>query len=118
MDRAAQERALAELDRLAEWLDDRFRVPGTDWRFGLDGLLGIVPGIGDGATAAVGGYVIARAAALGVPLHILVRMGLTLGIDLVIGTIPLVGDLFDLGFKANRRNVAHARRYFARKSRA
>ncbi|HET9904819.1 MAG TPA: DUF4112 domain-containing protein [Xanthobacteraceae bacterium] len=91
--------------RLAHLLDDRFRVPGTSWRFGLDGLLGLVPGIGDAATTALGAYIILEAWRRDAPKATLGRMIANTGIDFAIGAIPIVGDLFDFGWKANRRNV-------------
>ena len=86
-------------------------MPGTSLRFGLDGLLGLLPGIGDLATALTGSVLIAMAHRMGVPVAVLLRMAANLLIDLAIGSIPLVGDAFDFGFKAHRRNVVLARRY-------
>ncbi|MGC8202294.1 DUF4112 domain-containing protein [Aliiroseovarius sp. PTFE2010] len=94
------------LERLAVRMDSALRLPGTNIRFGWDSLLGLLPGVGDAATLAPTGYIIYRAHKLGAPLHIKARMGLNAGIDWVIGTVPLIGDIFDVGFKANRRNVA------------
>lgn len=94
-----------ELERLAWWLDDRFRIPGTGRRVGIDGLLGLVPGIGDTATTALAGYIVYRAWRMGAPAHLLVRMAANVAIDFAAGSVPLVGDLFDLAFRANRRNV-------------
>lgn len=100
------ERELRRLESLADWLDTRFRIPGTSIRFGLDGLIGLVPGLGDLAMLAPAFYLIARAAHLGAPLHVLARMLINTALDLVIGAIPLIGDIFDVAFKANRRNTA------------
>lgn len=96
------------LERLAGLLDDRFRVPGTRWRFGFDSLIGLVPGIGDAAGAAIGIYIISEAARMGVPKRVVLRMLANTGIDTVLGTFPLVGDLFDAGYKSNLRNVSLA----------
>lgn len=93
------------LEAIAEMLDDRFRVPGTNLRFGLDGVIGLVPGIGDTVTTAIGSYIVAEAWRAGVPRRHLARMGANLAIDWAVGLVPLVGDLLDFGFKANRRNV-------------
>lgn len=114
MTSAGPQAQIERLERLAGWLDDRFRIPGTGLRFGLDALIGLVPGIGDTATAVSAAYLIARAAGLGVPRRILLRMAANAAIDLLVGTIPLLGDLFDIGFKANRRNVALLRRHAGR----
>lgn len=99
---------IRRLERLAGLLDDRFRVPGTRWRFGFDSLIGLVPGIGDAAGAVLSLYIIVEAARLGVPKRKLARMLAHTGIDAVVGTVPIVGDLFDAGYKANRRNVSLA----------
>tara|TARA_R110002124_G_scaffold60436_1_gene165700 strand:+ start:1152 stop:1565 length:414 start_codon:yes stop_codon:yes gene_type:complete len=108
-------RELARLVTLADWLDTRFRIPGTSIRFGIDGLLGLVPGLGDLAMLAPAFYLIARAAALGAPLHVLARMLINTTLDLVIGAIPVIGDIFDVAFKANRRNTALLARFLERK---
>jgi Domain of unknown function (DUF4112) len=100
-----EEIALQRVARLAYWLDDRFRIPGTRRRVGIDGLLGFVPGIGDTATALIASYIVLEAARLGVPKAVLARMVANVGIDFVIGLVPLVGDLADLAWKANRRNA-------------
>lgn len=109
------ERELARLETLADWLDTRFRIPGTSIRFGLDGLIGLVPGLGDLAMLAPAFYLIARAASLGAPLHVLARMLINTALDLVIGAIPVLGDIFDVAFKANRRNTALLARFLERK---
>lgn len=96
---------LQRLDALADWLDSRFRLPGTNIRFGLDAILGLVPGVGDGALAIPAVYLILCAARLGAPKRVQLRMAFNVLIDLLVGAIPLVGDLFDVGFKANRRNI-------------
>ena len=96
---------LATLRRLSYYLDDLFVVPGTSYRVGLDPLLGLVPGVGDVATSTAAAYIVARAAALGVPRATLARMLVILLVDAVFGSLPLVGDVFDGAWKANRRNV-------------
>ena len=100
-----EEITLQRVARLAYWLDDRFRIPGTRRRIGVDGLLGLVPGIGDTATALIASYIVLEAARLGVPKAMLARMLANVGIDYVIGLVPLVGDLADFAWKANRRNA-------------
>jgi Domain of unknown function (DUF4112) len=100
-----EEVALQRVARLAYWLDDRFRIPGTRLRVGLDGLLGLIPGIGDTATALVASYVVLEAARLGVPKATLARMIANVGIDYIVGLVPPVGDLGDFAWKANRRNA-------------
>ncbi|MGB5512261.1 MAG: DUF4112 domain-containing protein [Woeseiaceae bacterium] len=93
------------LSRLAWLLDNSIRLPGG-FRLGLDGIVGLLPGIGDLMTAAVSFYIIAKAAFMRVPASILARMGLNVLLELVIGIIPLFGDVFDIVFRANLRNVA------------
>jgi Domain of unknown function (DUF4112) len=100
-----EEIALQRVARLAYWLDDRFRIPGTRRRIGLDGLLGLVPGLGDTAATLIAAYIVFEAARLGVPTAMIARMLANIGIDFAIGLVPLVGDLADLAWKANRRNA-------------
>ena len=106
-DQAESER---RLDRLAWLLDDLFRIPGLRWRIGLDALIGLVPGIGDTVTTAVSLYVLAAAVRSRVPRITVLRMALNLAIDHAVGAVPVVGDLFDVWWKANQRNVALLRR--------
>lgn len=94
------------LQRLSWLMDDLIKVPGLGWRFGLDALVGLIPGLGDTATSLVSFYVLASAVRYGVPKVTLLRMGLNIGIDYVVGSLPLVGDLFDAWWKSNQRNVA------------
>jgi Domain of unknown function (DUF4112) len=100
-----QEIALQRVARLAYWLDDRFRIPGTRRRIGLDGLLGLIPGIGDTATALLAAYIVLEAVRIGVPKNMIARMLANVGIDYALGLVPLVGDLADFAWKANRRNA-------------
>lgn len=100
---------IRDLELIAHWLDTRFSLFGV--RFGLDSLIGLVPGVGDAATTVPAAYILLRAWRMGVPRPMLARMGLNVGMDLAIGAVPLVGDLFDLRFKANRRNVELLRQH-------
>jgi hypothetical protein len=97
-------RHLRTFSVIAKLLDAQFRVPLTRWRFGLDGILGLVPGAGDIATALVGAYGLVVAWKLGAPASIHLRMVLNLLLDAGVGSIPIAGDLFDFAFKANIRN--------------
>lgn len=110
-----QESQLRRLDTLADWLDSRFKLPGTNIRFGLDAIFGLVPGVGDGVLALPSVYLIASAHSMGVPKMTLLRMAWNVLIDMLIGAIPLVGDIFDVGFKANRRNIALVRKHLDRR---
>jgi len=87
-------------------MDDLFRVPLLGWRFGLDALIGLIPGVGDTATTLVSFYILAAAVRYRVPKITLLRMGLNIGIDYVLGSLPVVGDLFDAWWKSNQMNVA------------
>jgi Domain of unknown function (DUF4112) len=111
LDHGGKRATLERLERLAYWLDDRFRVPGTSFRIGLDGLVGLVPGVGDVVTNALTAYIVYEAWRLGIPKRVLLRMLANLGIDTLVGIVPVAGDLLDLGFKANRRNIRLLRRH-------
>ncbi|MGR6036330.1 MAG: DUF4112 domain-containing protein [Candidatus Nitrosoglobus sp.] len=102
------------LVKLAYWLDEWLRIPGTNWRLGLDGLVGLIPGIGDGITTMLAAYIVFEARRLGVPKVMLVRMIRNIVIDGLIGTIPLVGDLFDFRWKANRKNILMLNEHLAK----
>jgi hypothetical protein len=103
---ASREERLARIDALARLLDTAFVIPGTNIRFGLDALIGLVPGIGDAVTTVLSLYIVNEARALGAPRLLLARMLANVGLDGVIGAIPLFGDAFDVAFRANRRNMA------------
>lgn len=91
---------------LAQTLDAAVRIPGTKLPVGLDFLLGLVPGVGDLAAGALGAYGLWVAQRLGAPRSVLLRMAGNIAIDTIVGSVPLLGDLFDLGFKSNLRNLA------------
>jgi len=102
-------RAEAEVDRSLQrlsWLmDDLIRIPVLNWRIGLDAIIGLIPGLGDTATSLASFYILTSAVRYRVPKIMLLRMGMNLGIDYVLGSVPLVGDVFDAWWKANRMNV-------------
>jgi Domain of unknown function (DUF4112) len=93
------------LERLGWLMDDLFRVPVLGWRFGLDALIGLVPGLGDTSTALVSFYILAAAVRYRVPKITLLRMGLNIGLDYVVGALPVVGDFADAWWKSNRKNL-------------
>ena len=98
---------------LARALDTAVRIPGTSIRFGLDSIIGLVPGAGDVVSSILSGYIVLASARLGVPPWVVVRMILNLGVDTLVGSVPLAGDLFDVGFRANTRNAALLERHMA-----
>ena len=100
----------ADLEFLARILDDVFHIPGTKIRFGLDPLIGLIPGIGDAISATLSSYLIWRAHKLGASRLTLLRMAGNLAVDTVLGAIPVFGDIFDVQFRANRRNLDLLRR--------
>ena len=105
---------LAQLEWLANLLDSRFVIPGTNVRFGLDGVIGLIPVAGDIISALISFYLISRAAELGLSPWVKTRMVWNVALDTVVGAVPILGDMFDVSFKSNRRNVALARRYLAK----
>src|SRR6476620_11340155 len=96
---------IARIDALATLLDTAFVIPGTNIRFGLDALIGLVPGIGDAITTLMSLYIVNEARALGAPPLLIARMVANVALDGVVGAVPLVGDAFDVAFRANRRNM-------------
>jgi len=85
-------------------LDEAFRIPGTRVRFGIDGLIGLVPAVGDVVAGLLSLVILAAAWVRGIPYVTLVRMGLNVAIGVLVGSIPILGDIFDIFWKANRRN--------------
>ena len=97
--------ALKNLNALAKLMDSQFKIPGTTIKFGLDALIGLVPGAGDFATFLISGYMITVMAKNGASGFVLARMVLNVVIDSLFGAIPVLGDIFDVAFKSNERNV-------------
>jgi len=100
------ERRVERLRRVGWMLDSTFKLPGTGIRFGFDSLIGLVPGLGDLVGGALSLYIIAESARLGVPRSLLLRMGWNVAVDTFVGEVPILGDLFDVAWKANMRNLA------------
>jgi Domain of unknown function (DUF4112) len=109
-DSTPRDNAVRRLDTLSYVLDNSIPLPGTNRRFGLDAVIGLVPGFGDAAGSLMSAYIVVQAARLGAPASSLVRMLLNVGIEAVVGAIPFAGDLFDAWFKANARNVTLLRK--------
>jgi hypothetical protein len=97
---------LERLRRLGYLLDNSIPIPGTNFRIGLESIVGLVPGVGDLVGGGFSIFLILEAAKMGAPASLLARMGWNLLVDVVVGAVPFLGDLFDAGFKANLRNLA------------
>lgn len=105
---------VAELDLLANLLDSRWCIPGTSIRFGLDALVGLVPVLGDAATGIVSVYIVLRARSCGAGKTLVARMLGNVLLDTVVGSVPILGSIFDVYFKANNRNIRLLRRHLQR----
>ncbi len=108
-------RRLKRLRRLTRLLDDAVRIPGTKYRLGLDSLIGLVPGAGDIVGGALSAYIIYEASRLGVSRLTLARMLSNMAVDLLLGSVPVAGDIFDVAWKANRKNMDLLDRHFGHK---
>lgn len=106
--------ALERLDWLANLMDSAIVVPGTNITVGLDALIGLAPGIGDTVTTVISLWMVKEAHELGAPKHLIARMIGNVAIDGLVGAVPLLGDAFDVMFRANRRNMKLLREHFER----
>lgn len=109
-----RERALARYTVLAGEYDSRFRIPGTGIRFGWDALIGLFPGLGDAAGGLLGAYGLLVGWRLGAPAAVLGRMLVNVVVDVAVGAVPAVGDLFDVAWRSNSRNAALLARWLER----
>jgi len=109
-----RQRAKKRLERVAWYLDNSIPIPGLDARIGIDGLIGLLPGIGDTLGALLSSYLLGEAARLGAPKSVLVKMAFNIALDALVGAIPVLGDLFDFVWKANQRNVDILNQYLDR----
>ena len=107
------EARLKRVRLLSRLLDEQFRIPGTTYRVGLDGLLGMIPGVGDAAGALLSAYILYEAIRLDAPKTVLLRMIANIGIDTVLGAVPVAGDIFDIAWKANKKNAILLHAYLA-----
>ena len=96
---------IARLETLANLLDTAILIPGTNIRFGADAIIGLVPGLGDLVTTALSLYIVREAGALGAPRHLVLRMLGNVAVDGILGVVPLAGDVLDVMWRANRRNM-------------
>jgi hypothetical protein len=104
-DLKGREEAQRRLRRIARLMDSQIRVPGIGLRIGADAVLGLVPGVGDVITGAIGAYLIYEAQRLGIPRSAMLRMVANIAVDTAIGAIPVAGDIWDFFFRANDRNM-------------
>jgi hypothetical protein len=102
------------VDRLAWWLDNAIRIPGTRLRIGFDALIGLIPGVGDLVGTLLSSYIIAVAASQGLPRSALARMAINVALEAIVGVVPIVGDLFDAAWKSNERNIRLMRQFRVR----
>ena len=112
-----REQRLARLDAVAKLLDIAFIVPGTNIRYGIDGIIGLIPVVGDVIATALSLWLVREARALGAPWHITARMLGNVAVQGVVGLVPVAGDAFDVMFRANIRNVRMLRRWMDRQAR-
>ena len=109
------EGSLRRLDALARLMDSAFVIPGTTIRFGLDGLIGLIPGIGDLIASTVSLYLVQEARRLGAPRWLIARMIWNVAVDTFVGSVPVVGDIFDVMFRANLANMSLLRSHLEKK---
>ena len=112
-----REQRLARLEALSKLLDVAFIVPGTNIRYGIDGLIGLIPVVGDIITTAISLWLVREARGLGAPWHITARMLGNVALDGVVGLVPIAGDAFDVMFRANVRNVRMLQRWLDKQPR-
>lgn len=112
-----REQRIARLEAIAQLLDVAFVVPGTKIRYGVDGLIGLIPVVGDIITTAISLWLVREARALGAPWHITARMLGNVAIDGAVGIVPFVGDAFDVMFRANVRNIKMLRTWLDKQPR-
>lgn len=99
------QRLTKRLDRYASLLDNKFRIPGTRIRFGWDAIIGLIPGLGDTVTLLLSAVILIEARRIGAPKSLLLKMAGNMGLEWLIGLIPILGDMFDVYWKANIRNM-------------
>jgi hypothetical protein len=111
-DRYSRRAALERLDWMANLMDSAIVLPGTNITVGLDAVIGLVPGVGDTITTVISLWMVKEAHELGAPKHIIARMIGNVALDGLVGAVPLLGDAFDVMFRANRRNIKLLRDHF------
>lgn len=113
-----REQRFARIDALSKLLDVAFVVPGTSIRYGIDGLIGLVPIVGDILTTAISLWIVREARALGAPKYLVARMLGNVAVDGVVGLVPFAGDAFDVMFRANVRNMRILKRWMDKQPRS
>ncbi len=106
-----REQRIARIEAIAKLLDVAFVMPGTNIRYGIDGLIGLIPIVGDIVTTAISLWLVREAKAIGAPWHVTSRMLANVAVDGVVGLVPIAGDAFDVMFRANVRNVRMLQRW-------
>ncbi len=106
-----RQQRLARLHTIAKLLDTAFILPGTNFRYGIDGLIGLIPVVGDIVSTGISLWLVREARALGAPWHITARMLGNVALDSMVGLVPLAGDVFDVMFRANARNIRMLQRW-------
>ena len=111
MPAASAEETFERLDRLSKLLDTAILIPGTNIRFGLDAIVGLIPGLGNMSTPAFAALLLLQAVRMRLPAVVQARMVINAGLDMLLGLVPILGDLVDIGWKANLRNLALLERH-------
>ena len=111
------EARLQRIRSLVRMMDEAFTIPGTNFKVGMDSLIGLLPVAGDLVSAAVALYIVREAAQLGAPKWLLARMTWNVGVDAAVGAVPVAGDLFDVAWKANRKNLRLLERWLEKQER-
>jgi len=109
---AARLARIEHVESLARLMDSQFHIPGTSLKLGLDTIIGLIPGIGDTIGLLVAGYIVGQSAHIGIPKRTVLQMIFNIFIDWLIGLVPIIGDIFDMGWKGNNKNAALLRKHF------
>lgn len=105
-------RRMAKVERIAKWMDGKFKIPGTNFKFGLDALIGLLPVAGDTVSLMPQLYLVYQAARLKAPTGLIIKMLFTVIFDWLAGSIPVVGDIYDFFFKSSQRNADRLKKHF------
>lgn len=114
-DKLDVEQRVQAIEELAQLMDSQFKLPGIPLRMGLDTIIGLIPGIGDTIGLAIAIYIVVQSRRLGIGSGLVIQMLINIFIDWLIGLIPLIGDIFDWGWKGNNKNAALLREFIDQK---